>query len=66
MSLWGISQHRGFSLRPERHQLCAASATAGGVAVPNELLARAEAPFPREAASLSPSAEYLRGNGCRC
>jgi hypothetical protein len=27
--------------------LRAESATAGGVAVPNELLARAEAPFPR-------------------
>lgn len=34
-------------LHRSAHLLSAASATGGGVAAPNELLARAEAPFPR-------------------
>ena len=37
--------------------VCAASATAGGVAVPNELLARAEAPFRAQRETRGPGAE---------
>lgn len=36
-------------LRGAKDLLCAASATGGGVAVPNEFPAAAEAPYPREA-----------------
>ena len=49
----------------ERPALRAASATAGDVAVPNELPAAAEAPYPRVARLFAPAPRCSCWHGCR-
>lgn len=48
------------------HLHCAASATAAGVAVPNELPAAAEAPYPRNAGAPGLTPGYMPEGGSRC